>query len=48
MTTEQLLQGTAKKGNEKGSNVHEISLIWAAKDTEWKKVEENGAVDIFS
>ena len=44
MTTEQLLQGATRKrkGNEKGSNVHEKSLIWAAKDTEWKKLEEKG------
>ena len=33
-----------RKGNEKGSNVHEKSLIWAAKDTEWKKLEEKGTV----
>ena len=31
------------KENEKGSNVHEKSLIWAAKDTEWKKLKEKGA-----
>ena len=48
VTTEQLLQGAAKKGNEKGSNVLEKSLIWAAKDTEWKKLEEKGAVRILS
>ena len=47
VTTEQGLQGAAKKGNEKGSNVHEKSLIWAAKDTEWKKLEEKGAVRIL-
>ena len=49
-TTEQMLQGAArnKKGNEKGSNVHEKSLIWAAKDTEWKKLEEKGAVRILT
>ena len=46
-TTEQLLQGAAKEGNEKGSNAHEKSLIWAAKDTEWKKLEEKGAVRIL-
>ena len=43
-TTEQLVQGVAKKGKERGANVHEKSLIWAAKDTEWKKLEEKGAV----
>ena len=50
VTTEQLLQGAARKrkGNEKGSNVHEKSLIWAAKDTEWKKLEEKGAVRILT
>ena len=46
VTTEQLLQGAAKKGNEKGSNGHGKSLIWAARDTEWKKLEEKGAVRI--
>ena len=30
-TTEKLQQGAANKGNEKGSNVHGKSLIWAAK-----------------
>ena len=36
VTTEQVLQGATRKrkGNEKGSNVHEKSLIWAAKGTE--------------
>ena len=48
VTTEQLVQGAAKKGNEKGSNVHEKSLIWAAKDTEWKKLVGKGAVRILS
>ena len=50
VTTEQLLQGATRKrkGNEKGSNVHEKSLIWAAKDTEWKKLEEKGAVRILT
>ena len=50
MTTEQLLQGARRKrkGNENGSNVHEKSLIWAAKDTEWKKLEEKGAVRILT
>ena len=45
VTTEQLLQGATskRKGNEKGPNVHEKSLIWAAKDTEWKKLEEKRA-----
>ena len=28
------------KENEKGSNAHEKSLIWATKDTEWTKLEE--------
>ena len=37
---EQLVQRAARKGNERGSNVYEKSLIWAAKDTEWKKLEE--------
>ena len=49
MTTEQLLQVAAKKKrNEEGSNVHEKSLISAAKDTEWKKLEEKGDVRILS
>ena len=50
VTTEQLLQQATRKrkGNEKGSNVHEKSLIWAAKDTEWKKLEEKGAVRILT
>ena len=50
VTTEQLLQGAARKrkGNEKGSNLHEKSLIWAAKDTEWKKLEEKGAVRMLT
>ena len=48
VTTEQLLQGAAKKGIEMASNVHENALIWAAKDTEWKKLEEDGAVRILS
>ena len=42
VTTEQLLQGAAKQGNEKGPNVHEKSLVRAAKDTKWKKLEEKG------
>ena len=37
-----------EKGMKKGSNVHEKSLIWAAKDTEWKKLEEKGAVRILT
>ena len=45
---EQLVQGAARKGNERGANVYEKSLIWAAKDTEWKKLEEKGAVHILS
>ena len=45
---EQLVQRAARKGNERGANVHEKSLIWAAKDTEWKKLEEKGAVRILS
>ena len=50
VTTEHLLQGATRKreGNEKGSNVHEKSLIWAAMDTEWKKLEEKGAVRILT
>ena len=50
VTTEQLLQGATRKrkGNEKGSNVHDKSLIWAAKDTEWKKLEEKGGVRILT
>ena len=34
---EQLVQRPARKGNERGAEVHEKSLTWAAKDTEWKK-----------
>ena len=45
---EQLVQRAARKGNERGANVHEKSLIWAAKDTEWKKLEEKRAVRILS
>ena len=37
-----------RKGNERGANVYEKSLFCAAKDTEWKKLEEKGAVRIFS
>ena len=48
VATEQLFEGAARKGNERGANVHEKSLIWAAKDTEWKKLEEKGAVRILS
>ena len=50
VTTEQLLQGARRKrkGSDKGSNVHEKSLIWAAKDTEWKKLQENEAVRILT
>ena len=50
VTTEQLLQGPTRKrkGNEKGSNVHEKSLIWAAKDTEWKNLEEKGPLRILT
>ena len=48
VTTEQLVQGVARKGNERGANVHEKSLIWAAKDTERKKLEEKGAVRILT
>ena len=36
------------KGNERGANVHEKSLIWAAKDTEWKKLEEKGVGRILT
>ena len=43
-TTEQLVQGVAKKGNERGATAHRKSLIWAAKDTEWRKLEGKGAV----
>ena len=32
--TEQLVQRAARKGNERGANVYEKSLIWAAQDTE--------------
>ena len=45
---EQLIQGAARKGSERGANVYEKSFIWAAKDTEWKKLEEKGAVHILS
>ena len=48
VTTEQLIQGGANKGNKKGSNAHEKSLIGAAKDTEWKKLEEKRAVRILT
>ena len=48
VTTEQLVQGVARKGNERGASVHEKSLIWEAKDTEWKKLEEKGAVRILT
>ena len=41
---EQLVQRTATKRNERGANVYEKSLIWAAQDTKWKKFEEKGAV----
>ena len=43
-----LVQGVARKRNERGANVHEKSLTWAAKDTEWKKLEEKGAVRILT
>ena len=45
---EQLVQRAARKGNERRANVYEKSLIWAAKDIEWKKLEEKGAVRILS
>ena len=45
---EQLVQGAAKERNELGANVHEKSLIWAARDTERKKLEEKGAVRLLS
>ena len=48
MRMEQLVQRLARKGNERGAIVHEKSLIWAAKDTEWKKLVEKGAVRILS
>ena len=38
--TGQLVEGVARKGNERGANVHDKSLILAAKDTEWKTLEE--------
>ena len=44
----QLVQGVARQGHERGANLHETSLIWAAKDTELKKLEEKGAVRILS
>ena len=37
-----------EKEIERGANVYEKSLIWAAKDTEWKKLEEKRAVRILS
>ena len=37
-----------RTGNKKGSNVHEKSLIRAAKEAEWKKLEEKGAVRILT
>ena len=45
---EQLVQRAARKGNERGAKVYEKLLIWAAKDTEWRKLEEKGAVRILS
>ena len=45
---EQMVQRVGRKGNERGANVYEKSLIWAAKDTEWKKLEEKVAVRILS
>ena len=48
VATELLVQGVARKGNERGTNVHEKSFIWPTKDTEWKKLEEKGAVRILS
>ena len=44
---EQMVQRAARKGNERGANVYEKSLIWAA-DIEWKKLYEKGAVRILS
>ena len=44
---EQMVQRAARKGNERGANVYEKSLIWAA-DIEWKKLNEKGAVRILS
>ena len=44
VTTEKLQQGAANKGNEKGSNVHGKSLIWAAK----RHLREEGAVRILT
>ena len=43
-----MVQRAVRKRNERGANVCEKSLIWAAKDTEWKKLEEKGAVRILS
>ena len=40
VATEQLVQDVARNGNERGVNVYEKSLIWAARDTERKKLEE--------
>ena len=48
VTTEQLIQGVARKENERGANVHEKSPIWAAKDTEWKKLDEKETVRILT
>ena len=48
VTTEQLVQGGARTGNERGAHVHDKSLTWAAKDTEWKKLEVKGAVRILT
>ena len=46
VTTEQLIRGVARRGNERGANVHEKSF--EAKDTEWKKLDEKGAVRILT
>ena len=48
VAAEQLVQGVARKRNERGTNVREKSLIWAAKNTEWKKLEEKRAVRFLS
>ena len=37
---EQLVQRAAREGHERGANVYEKSLIWEAKDIEWKKLYE--------
>ena len=41
VATELLVQGVARRGDERGATVHVKSLIWAAKNTEWKKLGKN-------